>query len=373
MRLHTMRDAISTLIEHKNVIRVAGQILSNSGLSRSRPGSINNEEEAKNVPLLDNNMDGGIRIAYVAGTILTSEVQRFKRLLFRATKGKALPHFHDMEEGVEDVHGKVNMKTVYVVVFEEGARIRSRVTKICDSFLGQRFNVDDGNFNAKIEETERNIENSTRLLASTKDELKKYLQGVNETGFECSRFLLYEWYLKKEVALYANMNLLKRGEQLFLGFFWCAKQDIPKIKDKVSELRSNRNLQGPQISAIEDHHLRPPTYFRLNDVTAAPQLVVDTYGVPDYHEANPGVFTVVTFPFLFGVMYGDIGHGFILFLFGCYLVFGKDSIEKSNSMLKILLGARYMILMMGFFSFYAGVIYNDFMSIPIELFDSCYQ
>jgi len=31
--------------------------------------------------------------------------------------------------------------------------------------------------------------------------------------------------------------------------------------------------------------------------------------------------TTVTFPFFFGVMFGDIAHGLLLFLFGIYLVF----------------------------------------------------
>lgn len=56
-------------------------------------------------------------------------------------------------------------------------------------------------------------------------------------------------------------------------------------------------------------------------MTASYQLIVDTYGVPRYKECNPGLFTVVSFPFLFGLMFGDIGHGLCVALMGLFLIF----------------------------------------------------
>ena len=99
-------------------------------------------------------------------------------------------------------------------------------------------------------------------------------------------------------------------------------------------------------------------------------MIVETYGVPRYGEINPGVFTSITFPFLFGVMFGDIAHGFVLLMFGIFLVFGAEKLK--GGVFNGLLGIRYMVLLMGFFAFYCGWIYNDFMGLGLNIFGSCY-
>lgn len=59
-------------------------------------------------------------------------------------------------------------------------------------------------------------------------------------------------------------------------------------------------------------------------MTSVFQKIVDTYGIPIYKEINPALFTIVTFPFLFGVMYGDMGHGCLLLIFAIFLIFTKN-------------------------------------------------
>jgi len=116
--------------------------------------------------------------------------------------------------------------------------------------------------------------------------------------------------------------------------------------------------------------LTKPTMIKSNDFTIPFQMIVDTYGIPTYKEVNPAYFSVVTFPFFFGVMFGDIMHGAILMTFGIYLVFSK---RQEGQLSKMMEDLRYLFLLMGFFSLFCGFIYNDYTSMTTKVFDPCYS
>lgn len=81
--------------------------------------------------------DMGVRIAHIAGTIDADEKDRLKRLLFRATRGKALTFFEDFNIDSKFLGSKKLLnKSVYIVVFQEGRQIREKIIRICDSFMG---------------------------------------------------------------------------------------------------------------------------------------------------------------------------------------------------------------------------------------------
>jgi V-type H+-transporting ATPase subunit a len=70
-------------------------------------------------------------------------------------------------------------------------------------------------------------------------------------------------------------------------------------------------------------------------------------------------------------MFGDIGHGLVLLLFGLFLIKNSDTLGKGS--LKVIFKLRFLFTLMGFFAFFCGLIYNDFLSIPWNLFGSCYK
>lgn len=85
------------------------------------------------------------------------------------------------------------------------------------------------------------------------------------------------------------------------------------------------------------------------------------------------MYTIITFPFLFAVMFGDVGHGLLMSLAGLWMVLEeKDPKLKNNNneIWRMMFGGRYLILLMGLFSIYTGAIYNECFSRGMKTFSS---
>ena len=79
-----------------------------------------------------------------------------------------------------------------------------------------------------------------------------------------------------------------------------------------------RDFATTRCVEMFNHNIMPPTHFQGNEFTGSFQEIVNTYGIPTYKEVNPAVFACVSFPFLFGVMFGDVGQGLVLAVVGVY-------------------------------------------------------
>ena len=161
-----------------------------------------------------------------------------------------------------------------------------------------------------------------KYLHDINDMERATMIGGNDSYNGCSRVAILEVIVNHELDLYDKLNCLTiKGGNVFYGFAW-SKHKASQLYAEISQ--KDIVLPELQFTDVDDHTFDPPTYFRSNEFLAPFQQIIDTYGVPSYKEINPAVFTIVSFPFLFGVMFGDVGHGGILFAVGIFLCAVSD-------------------------------------------------
>lgn len=259
-------------------------------------------------------------------------------------------------------------------MYWNGASIREKIFKICDAFDGHRFDLPHHDtVDKQIRRMSQSVVDARNVLVQTRNSMKDQLNHFNNNannngGSESNRvstIFIYQMFLAKEKELYTKMNMMVLNNQTFISYFWAPADEQSKIMQKLEHLRAVR------VSVYENHLIARPTYIKTNEFTEIFQVIVDTYGTPTYLEANPAVISIASFPFFFGMMFGDMGHGSILALFALYVIMFAKRLQSPQ--MKWVLKARYLLFIMGIMSTWAGLIYNEFFAMPTNLFGSCYN
>ena len=315
-----------------------------------------------------------ITFSNVAGVLPSADKARFERMLFRATRGNCYVRFAEIEEALVDSNGEEVSKVAFVIFFKSKS-IEQKVRRICDAFSAHCFDVPNID-NAR--EIDMQQESNYRELQDAKKVLGKNTEARIRLCVEIAQYVEeWLWIVRQEKSTYHTLNLFRGDVGNFLrGQGWMLKDSVGLARAALDRAQSVLNLPATSmIEAVVEVWPTPPTHFRTNKFTDAYQEFVNTYGIPRYREINPALFTAATFPFLFGVMYGDIGHGSCLVIGSSYLILTekKANDRGMDEMMKGMYGARYMLFMMGIYSVYCGLVYNDFFSLGLNLFGSTYD
>lgn len=173
-------------------------------------------------------------------------------------------------------------------------------------------------------QVEQSIERHRKSLADLEGAARNVLRD-NRTEYEKLYSRLY--------TMQRVYDLCKgRGEVsgMYVLSGWIPEDTYAKVKDIIEREAPNTSVIVEQVRNIPYAGVRIPTMLTNNRLVRAFQDVVALYSVPSYGEVDPSPFVAITFILFFGFMFGDIGHGTLLFL-GTFFLQRKGILNKSLS------------------------------------------
>lgn len=249
------------------------------------------------------------------------EILKFKFIKYRFGK-IAHEYFEKLEKYVYDDLDTIFYKCasddqyvwgIYFIPAEQATKIDA----VYSSMHFERFILPDEYEGTPKEAAEKLSEGISELSAQISASQKE-LQDVLETNREkllSARYKLDTLSTNFDVRKLAACT--KDDQQVFYILCgWMTEKDAAAFqKDVANDDRLYCIIEDDENNILN----QPPTKLKNPWPFKPFEMFVRMYGLPSYHEMDPTIFVAITYAFIFGAMFGDVGQGLCLVIGGALL------------------------------------------------------
>ncbi len=194
-------------------------------------------------------------------------------------------------------------------------------------------------------------------LTTKKAELEQKLKQIAQEN-------AVQYYAAKEaIEIHLRrlqlLNHMRRTKHTFTFWGWIEEKNKETFKAKVINA-----TQGASTITFTDPDFDEsliPTPIEHPKFLKPIQGLVLGYGTPSRKEIDPFWFVFVLYPIFFGIMFADVGHGFVLALVGFYLWLKKRKMaEIPDTLSGMIINGAELLIISGISAMFWGFMFGSF-------------
>lgn len=200
----------------------------------------------------------------------------------------------------------------------------SRVDAVFNSMHFERITVSDEyigtpqvaceTLKEEIEETQKAIDQLEEDTRSLMESHASELMGARKRLEELSN----NFDVRKMAARIEDDN----KEDYYILCGWMGEKDVEAF---VKEAENDHRVLIVVEEEREKFFGDPPTKLKNPKIFKPFEMFIKMYGLPAHDEMDPTIFVALTYTFIFGAMFGDVGQGLCLFLIGGIIYLTKKA------------------------------------------------
>lgn len=198
-----------------------------------------------------------------------------------------------------------------------------------------------------------------KQISGAKEKLRALNLERDQISSDEASFLKSVLYkIRREILKQQILKYFRKTDKTYLLSGWLPSNERSVYVAEMMKATQNRcvieDMPAEKIESVQKGDVHVPVQLKNPALVRPFELITNAYGTPAYQTIDPTPILGVSFLFMFGMMFGDVGHGLVLALTGLLMLLkGQKPMMKQAGMLLLYAGGASMV-----FGFLFGSIFG---------------
>lgn len=180
-----------------------------------------------------------------------------------------------------------------------------------------------------------------------------------------TKLLLWKQQLENIRTIEQAKSRSARTSKTFVIEGWIPKGSMDDFDEAVNEgakgYCATSYAQPSTETEPHSHEIKspPPTRIKNPRIAYVYEKLVTGFGLPNYFEVDPTIFMIISFPVIFGLMFGDVGHGLILLMLSLLLVAVNKKGVRAQELFEYMIKGSPLLVMCSIAAVFFGFLYGE--------------